>query len=133
MRIGELSQRTDTSRRLLRYYEEQGLIFSEREANGYRDYQEELVDRVLQIRGLLGAGLPVRIIREILPCLVTQKRGIHFEYATPEMLRTLEEERERMAQRIECLERNRSAISEYLAEVYRRQELYGEQQTADAA
>lgn len=55
MRIGELSERTNTSRRLLRYHEEQGLLFSERSSNGYRSYDERYVDRVPQIRGLLDA------------------------------------------------------------------------------
>lgn len=116
MRIGELSRRTETPRRLLRYYEEQGLISPDREANGYRDYGEALVDRVLQIRGLLAAGLPTRIIRQILPCLVAP-RAIHFDEATPEMLATLEQERDRMTERIRTLERNRDAVSDYLARV----------------
>ncbi|QLE70573.1 MerR family transcriptional regulator [Streptomyces rectiverticillatus] len=113
MRIGELSERTSTSRRLLRYYEEQGLIVSRRSPNGYRHYDERLVDRVLQIRGLLDAGLPTRIIKQILPCL-DKPRVIHFPDATPEMLATLELERDRMTERIECLIRNRDAVSEYL-------------------
>jgi DNA-binding transcriptional MerR regulator len=119
MRIGELSQRTETARRLLRYYEEQGLIGSDREGNGYRDYDEALVDRVLQIRGLLAAGLPTRIIKQILPCL-TGPQTLVFDDATPEMLATLEQERDRMTERIECLERNRDAMSAYLAEICRR-------------
>ena len=120
MRIGELSERTGTPRRLLRYYEEQGLIASGREANGYRYYDESSVNRVMQIRGLLASGLPTRIIKDILPCL-TKPRTIHFEEATPEMLATLELERERMTQRIRCLERNRDAVSDYLSEVQARQ------------
>jgi DNA-binding transcriptional MerR regulator len=124
MRIGMLSQRTETSRRLLRYYEEQGLIGSDREANGYRDYDEALVDRVLQIRGLLAAGLPTRIIKQILPCLVGP-RSLVFDDATPEMLATLERERDHMARRIECLERNRDAISAYLAEICQRNRASG--------
>ncbi|MEV7601755.1 MerR family transcriptional regulator [Kitasatospora sp. NPDC089797] len=113
MRIGELARRTDTAPRLLRYYETQGLILPVREANGYRDYDERLVDRVLQIRGLLDAGLPTRIIKQILPCL-DAPRTIHFTDATPEMLETLETETERMTRRIQCLTRNRDAIREYL-------------------
>ncbi|WP_049580380.1 MerR family transcriptional regulator [Streptomyces sp. SBT349] len=116
MRIGELSDRTGTPRRLLRYYEEQGLIVAERSANGYRRYDERFVDRVLQIRGLLDAGLPTRIIKQILPCL-DKPRLIHFPDATPELLATLEHERDRMTQRIECLTRNRNAIAEYLETV----------------
>lgn len=113
MRIGELSERTATSRRLLRYYEEQGLIMAERAANGYREYDERFVDRVAQIRGLLDAGLPTRIIKQILPCL-DKPRTIYFPDATPEMIATLEEQRNRMSERVECLTRNRDAIAEYL-------------------
>ncbi len=120
MRIGELSERTGTSRRLLRYYEDQGLITADRETNGYRTYDEEYVDRVLQIRGLLEAGLPIRIIKLILPCL-TRPETIHFYNPTPEMLAILEQQRDAMTQRIECLQRNRDAVTDYLAEVQSRQ------------
>ncbi|MBT2443242.1 MerR family transcriptional regulator [Streptomyces sp. ISL-36] len=113
MRIGELSERTGTPRRLLRYYEEQGLIVADRTPNGYRSYDRSNVDRVLQIRGLLDAGLPTRIIKQILPCL-DKPRIIHFSDATPEMLATLENERDRMTERIRSLTRNRDAVSEYL-------------------
>ncbi|MFB9519708.1 MULTISPECIES: MerR family transcriptional regulator [Streptomyces] len=121
MRIGELSERTNTPRRMLRYYEEQGLIAAERTANGYRSYDERFVDRVAQIRGLLDAGLPTRIIRQILPCL-DKPRTIHFPDATPEMLSTLETELARMQARVECLQRNRDAIAEYLEAVRPRAE-----------
>ncbi|WP_405182436.1 MerR family transcriptional regulator [Nocardia sp. NBC_01377] len=116
MRIGELANRTGTSRRLLRYYEEQGLIVSQRAVNGYREYDTAFVDRVLQIRGLLDAGLPTRIIKQILPCL-NKPRVIHFSDATPEMIATLEHERDRMTRRIEVLVRNRDAVAEYLETV----------------
>ncbi|MER5475926.1 MerR family transcriptional regulator [Streptomyces sp. NPDC002734] len=116
MRIGELSRLTGASRRLLRYYEEQGLIVPDRGANGYREYDERYVDRVKQIRGLLAAGLPTRIIKQILPCL-DKPRSIHFPDATPEMLALLTGERDKLGERIEVLVRNRDAMSEYLAEV----------------
>jgi DNA-binding transcriptional MerR regulator len=41
---------------MLRYYEEQGLITPRRLGNGYREYDEYLIDRVHKIRGLLDAG-----------------------------------------------------------------------------
>ncbi|WP_053708066.1 MerR family transcriptional regulator [Streptomyces sp. NRRL B-3648] len=68
MLIGELSRRTGVSERLLRYYERVELIRSERRANGYREYGDETVETVRRIRGLLAAGLPTRVIRQILPC-----------------------------------------------------------------
>jgi DNA-binding transcriptional MerR regulator len=118
VRIGELSRLTGASRQLLRYYEEQGLIVPDRGANGYREYDDRYVDRVNQIRGLLDAGLPTRIIKQILPCL-DKPRSIHFPDATPEMLDLLAAERDRLTERIDVLIRNRDAMSEYLTEVGR--------------
>jgi DNA-binding transcriptional MerR regulator len=116
MRIGELSERTGVSRRLLRYYEEQGLISVGRSSNGYREYDERLVDQVIQIRGLLDGGLPTRLIKQILPCLKTP-RDIHFADASPEIIATLERERDHMTERIDFLTRNRDAIADYLNEL----------------
>jgi DNA-binding transcriptional MerR regulator len=118
MRIGELAQRTDVPTRLLRYYEEQELLSPDRAPNGYRDYAESLVDRVVQIRGLLDAGLPTKIIKQILPCL-DNPCTIHVSDATPELIATLERERDQMDSRIGCLTRNRDAISAYLDAVRR--------------
>jgi len=53
VRIGELSRRTGVSVRLLRYYEEQGLLSPGRAGNGYREYRDGDVDVVRQIRTLL--------------------------------------------------------------------------------
>ncbi|MEU6562737.1 MerR family transcriptional regulator [Nocardia nova] len=68
MLIGELAERTGTNERLLRYYERAGLLRPERQSNGYRSYDETATTTVLRIRALLAAGLPTRIIRQILPC-----------------------------------------------------------------
>jgi DNA-binding transcriptional MerR regulator len=111
MRIGELSERTGTPPRLLRYYEEQGLITAERRTNGYRSYTEATVDRVRQVRGLLDAGLPTRIIKQILPCLDKPR---DLPDATPELIASLELQRDRMTARIDCLTKNRDAVAEYL-------------------
>jgi DNA-binding transcriptional MerR regulator len=114
MRIGELALRTGTSRRLLRYYEEQGLIAPTRSSNGYREYDERLVDRVLQVRGLLESGLPTRIIRQILPCLTVPGDLVCPTEATPELLATLEREHDRMARRVDVLTSNRDALARYI-------------------
>ncbi|WP_329139103.1 MerR family transcriptional regulator [Streptomyces sp. NBC_01476] len=114
MRIGELAERTGASRRLLRYYEEQQLIASGRSPNGYREYDESVVGRVMQVRGLLDAGLPTRVIQQILPCLDTPQDSIRFSGVTPETVAVLEGELSRMSERIRFLTRNRNAIADYL-------------------
>ncbi|MFC9882703.1 MerR family transcriptional regulator [Streptomyces libani] len=69
MRIGELAHRTGVSTRVLRYYEERGLLRAQRDANGYRRYDEkESVERVGRIRELLALGLNTDDIGAVLPC-----------------------------------------------------------------
>jgi DNA-binding transcriptional MerR regulator len=116
MHIGELAQRTGVPRRLLRYYEEQGLITPSRAPNGYREYGESHVDVVRQIKGLLDAGLPTRIIEQLLPCL-DKPQTIYVPDVTPEMVATLRREHARLSERIEFLTRNRDAITDYLDKV----------------
>jgi DNA-binding transcriptional MerR regulator len=116
MRIGELAERTGVSRRLLRYYEEQGLIAPGRSLNGYREYGEPHVHVVEQITGLLDAGLPTRIIAQLLPCL-DKSESVYVPDVTPEMIATLRREHARLTDRIECLTRNRDAIADYVDKV----------------
>jgi DNA-binding transcriptional MerR regulator len=113
MRIGELAKLSNTPTRSLRYYEEQGLIVPERLENGYRDYGPYLIDRAVQIRGLIDSGISTKIIALILPCL-DKPRGIVPEDIQPELIAVLRSEQERMTQRIDFLTRNRDAIATYI-------------------
>ena len=118
MRIGELSSRTGTRTRLLRYYEEQGLLHPERAGNGYRTYSESAVHCVQQIRGLLDSGLTTEIIRNILPVLdKPDDIHPHPDCLTPQTAELLRREADRIQQRIDCLTRNRDAIRAYLLAV----------------
>ena len=114
MRIGELAKRTGVAPRMLRYYEEQGLIAPTRLPNGYRDYDEYLVQRVGKIRGLVDSGIPYRIIVDILPCLDKQQ-AIVVRNVEPGLRDLLSEERDRMSQKIDFLTQNRDAITAYIA------------------
>lgn len=98
---------------MLRYYEEQGLLRPQRRENGYRDYDDASIDRVHQIRGLLDSGLTTEIIKGVLPCLATSS-ALHFANPDPDFVRKIEQERDRMQARIDCLTRNKVAIDKYL-------------------
>ncbi|MGW8552499.1 MerR family transcriptional regulator [Streptomyces tubercidicus] len=69
MRIGELARLTRVSPRALRHYESEGLIASERAANGYRVYDAHAVVRVRNICHLLAAGLTLADVHCFAPCL----------------------------------------------------------------
>ncbi|MFI6002062.1 MerR family transcriptional regulator [Streptomyces sp. NPDC051366] len=68
MRVSELAQRTGASPRVLRHYDANGLLPSQRLANGYRDFPEHAIERVRRIRLLLGIGLNLKDVALLLPC-----------------------------------------------------------------
>jgi DNA-binding transcriptional MerR regulator len=112
MLIGELSRRTGVSTRLLRYYEEQGLLTPSRDSNGYRTYADDAVVRVRQIRRLLGAGLNTEVISSALQC--ARGEEAHLDLC-PELARLLHRELTAMDDRIGTLQRRRSALAGYLS------------------
>ncbi|MGW3388168.1 MerR family transcriptional regulator [Streptomyces cinereoruber] len=113
MRIGELSRRTGVSERLLRYYEEQGLLRPERRPSGYRAYAEGDVDTVRRIRGLLAAGLNTATIATILPCLRDDDERL--VPTCPDLLADLAGERERISRAIVDLQASRAALDDVIA------------------
>ena len=68
MRISVVSRRTGVSIRSLRYYKQKRLLCARRLENGYRDLDEEAVERVHTIQMYLGLGLTTEQIEEILDC-----------------------------------------------------------------
>src|SRR4051812_13397240 len=113
MKIGELSRRTGVATRLLRYYEEQGLLQSTRSANGYRDYAEDDVETVLRIRGLLASGMTTRLIRMLL-----DMEGVRGTVSAAQCNRTVAgevaEELNRVEERLRCLSQSRNTMRDWL-------------------
>ena len=103
MRIGDVAQRAGVSTRALRYYEEQGLLGSERTSTGQRTYTESAVERVQLIQQFFTAGLPSRTILQLLPC-------VESGHASPEVFEILEEERKRITAAMADLAAARDAL-----------------------
>ncbi|MFB7246553.1 MerR family transcriptional regulator [Streptomyces populi] len=118
MRIGEASRVGGVSARSLRHYEDQGLIVPGRLDNGFRDYCRSTIDRVLVIRSLLESGLPVRLIRKLLPRL-PDGSGAGTGTVCAEFLREVQSHRDRLAARIAILGEQRAALDTYLREARR--------------
>ncbi|MFI2202227.1 MerR family transcriptional regulator [Streptomyces sp. NPDC020192] len=104
MLIGELATRTGTSPRLLRHYESTGLLTPHRRPNGYREYAEADIPRVLRIRTLLAAGLPTRVVASLLPCTTDTETGPALSPCpgVPEALRRRLAELDERARRLEA-------------------------------
>ena len=76
MLIGELAKRTLCSVRVIRHYEQCGLLSSVRGANGYRRFDEAAVEHVTRIRVLLRNGFKVDEIRPVASMLDTRSRKL---------------------------------------------------------
>ncbi len=67
MRIGEIAQRSGTSAKTIRFYEQAGLLPAPaRTPAGYRDYSPDVADRLEFIRRGQAAGLTLEEIRQVL-------------------------------------------------------------------
>ncbi|WP_227984443.1 MerR family transcriptional regulator [Nocardia spumae] len=115
MKIGEAAKVSGVSARSLRHYEAEGLIVPGRFDNGFRDYCPSTVDRVLVIRSLLESGLPVRLIREVLP----SGPDAGTDGVCAEFLREVQSFRDRIAGRIAVLSDQQAALDAYLRQARR--------------
>lgn len=104
-----MSQRTGVSARLLRYYEEQGLVRPDRTPSGQRVYSIESVHRVALIRRLLAAGLGTERIRDVLPCFDAPPSE-----RTAYLVSSLHAERAQIDATIESLASVRAALDEVI-------------------
>ena len=119
MRISEVSRRTGVSIRSLRYYEQKRLLCARRLENGYRDLDEEVVERVQNIQMYLGLGLTTEQIEEILDCTQTSPFPHPLPVCEEELLSLYQDKLQdiehqmtvlmalhtRLTERIACLER----------------------------
>ena len=107
MRIGELSKRTRIPIRMLRYYEERGLLTPERTANGYRRYGDADVERAALVSSLIRAGLPTKLI---IPMLQTPPADVD-----DDLVEAFAAELSRLDSRVQCMTMSRDAVAAHLS------------------
>lgn len=125
MLIGELSRRTGVPAHLLRYYEAQGLLTPARGTSGYREYTDDAVLTVAQIRKLLEAGLSTEEIAFTLPCATGAAPELE---PCPELLAVLRARLRGLDERIDTLLRSRRALRDYIDATERRVSEHGSEQ-----
>jgi DNA-binding transcriptional MerR regulator len=108
MRMGEMVRQTGVNERLLRYYEEQGLLAPTRLPSGYRVYCEKDVETVRRVRMLLTAGLTTEAIAKVLPCVTEENEQL--VPVCSDLVAELRQERERITRAIDDLQSSRSIL-----------------------
>ena len=65
MKIKYVEELVGITKKNIRFYEEQGLLAPDRAENGYREYGQADVDRLMQIKLLRKLGVPIEEIKRI--------------------------------------------------------------------
>lgn len=108
MRIGQAGRELGISERTLRYYEEQGLLRPSRTEGGQREYAENDLRTVRNIRTMLAAGLGTTVIAELLPCMRDEDGNL--APACAELVDQLALERDRIVGAIDELQSARVSL-----------------------
>lgn len=113
MKIGEVAKEVGAPARMLRYYEQQGLIKASRSANGYREYSDEQIEHARHVRALIAAGLSTRMIKIVLNIEAPAAQD-QTEDCSRSLAEELAQELRVVENRIVCLEKSRDAVNSYL-------------------
>lgn len=111
MQIGEISDQSGISIRMLRFYEAKGLLRPHRTESGYRDYSKDDLEEARRIRQLADAGLTVEAMHDLLPCIISPEPTFH---PCDRLRARLAAEVEKLDRKLSDLERSRAQIAAYL-------------------
>ena len=103
--IGQVAARSGVATSALRFYEDQGLVHSERNVAGHRRYSRAVIRRVSFIRAAQELGLSLEEIRTSLASLPDRRTPTEADWA-----RLAKEWRPRLDARIAMLERLRDRL-----------------------
>ena len=91
MKIKYVEELVGITKKNIRFYEEQGLLAPGRAENGYREYGQADVDRLMQIKLLRKLGVPIEEIKRIF------QGSIHLDDCLDRHLDELERQKENLA------------------------------------
>lgn len=118
MQIGDLSLRTGATVRMLRYYEQQGLLTPTRTPSGYRAYAESDIQRVRHIRCMLASALPTHVIKQALQYLLDGRPTMPSSPAErADLAATLSAELADLNERIAILAESRDSLARFVHDI----------------
>ena len=110
MKIGDFSQSSGVSVRMLRFYETAGVIAPQRTAAGYREYDAADAAFVRKAAMLNRAGVPLKDIALMRDCLRDEPQDF-----CPELRGRLHAAREKLAAQIADLQQSERLLAELLS------------------
>lgn len=118
MKIGELSEKSGISQRMIRYYETQGILHPKRTETNYRNYSQSDLTRLMRIQNFQDAGLTLRVINSLMPCFEEAAR--HCDNGSL-ILDVLDLERQKIEKRIKLLQTSLDTLIKYIEDVAKQQ------------
>lgn len=116
LKIGDFARLADTNLRTLRYYEELGLIQpAGRSQGGFRYYRRTDVNRVQLIRDLQELGLHLERIRELISA---RQDGESRERFLDRVQQALAEQDRMLLERVRTLEEQRKKVAQALHKIH---------------
>ncbi|WP_417070620.1 MerR family transcriptional regulator [Niveibacterium terrae] len=112
MKIGQAARESGVTIRMLRYYEDQGLIHPRRSDARYREYAQADVELARRVQALSRAGLTLAVIAAILPCVASLRADA--AKPCPNLLSVLRRKQQELEEQIALFELQRAAIADYL-------------------
>jgi len=76
MKIKDVEHRTGITKASIRYYESENLVTPNREANGYRTYDESHVNTLLRIKLLRTLDIPIEILKDLCSGTITLEEAL---------------------------------------------------------
>jgi len=111
MNSAKVSELTQISPRMLRYYEEQGLIKPRRTISNYRIYSEQDIQNIKKIKLLNEAGVALNAICVLLPCFDLDNQSFTL---CPIVKMQLEHEIEKISKHLEHLTQSHTLLISFL-------------------
>ncbi|ENU37511.1 MULTISPECIES: MerR family transcriptional regulator [Acinetobacter] len=111
MNLAKVAELTKVSPRMLRYYEELGLIIPKRAANHYREYTQENINNINKIKILNDAGMNLKDIKLLLPCFDLGKQKFTL---CPVAQAKIEQELEQVSEQLTKLQRSHHLLKSFL-------------------
>ncbi|MFU8926859.1 MerR family transcriptional regulator [Acinetobacter puyangensis] len=111
MNLAKVAERTGISPRMLRYYENMGLISPLRRSNNYRDYSVKDIETIHKIKILNDAGMPLKDIQLLLPCFDLAKKNFSL---CPVVQEKLVQEMDKITAQLIHLQRSHVLLKSFL-------------------